>query len=191
MKKHVFSYCTLRKWVLYFVCLPDDGENAGNMIYEGFKIKKVLSIMLSAGIVTASIPLSEIVSPEVILTANAAESGKCGKNLTWVLDDGTLTISGTGEMTVYFSCESPFYNNQDIKNIVIEYGVTSIGAYAFCECASLNGITIPESVTGIGDDAFYGCTSLTSITIPNSVISIENVAFSSCRILTSITYLTV
>ena len=31
--------------------------------------------------------------------AFAQQSGSCGENLTWTLDeDGTLTISGTGEM---------------------------------------------------------------------------------------------
>ena len=92
---------------------------------------KVLSIMLSAGLVAASIPLSENVSPEAILTANAAESGTCGENLTWVLDNGTLTISGIGEMMDYSLSKSPFSYNYDIKNIVIEDGVTSIGDDAF------------------------------------------------------------
>jgi hypothetical protein len=35
-------------------------------------------------------------------TGFAEESGTCGEHLTWTLsNDGTLTISGTGEMTDY------------------------------------------------------------------------------------------
>ena len=32
-----------------------------------------------------------------------AQSGTCGTNLTWTLSSGTLTISGTGEMTDWAS----------------------------------------------------------------------------------------
>ena len=60
-------------------------------------------------------------------------------NLTWTLTaDGTLTISGEGAMKDYNSDDnpSPVYNNSDDKKIVIEDGVTSIGAYAFYDCSS-------------------------------------------------------
>ena len=55
--------------------------------------------------------------------------------------------------------------------------VTSIGADAFLECSSLNGITIPNSVTSIGNYAFSNCPNLTDIAIPNAVESIGNYAF--------------
>ena len=111
-------------------------------------------------------------------------------NLTWKLyEDGTLNISGTGAMKDYNADDnlSPAYNNSKVKKIVIEDGVTSIGAYAFYECSSLTSITIPDGVTSIGISAFRNCSSLTSITIPDSVTSIGNLAFSYCRSLTSIT----
>ena len=111
-------------------------------------------------------------------------------NLTWKLDaDGTLTISGTGAMKNYDYNDnpSPVYNNSNVKKVVIEDGVTSIGNSAFNECISLTSITIPDSVTSIGTYAFSGCRSLTSITIPDSVTSIGASAFNSCSGLTSIT----
>ncbi|MFR6400272.1 leucine-rich repeat protein [Ruminococcus sp.] len=108
-------------------------------------------------------------------------------NLTWKLDaDGTMTISGTGAMKDY-NYDSPVYRNSDVKKVVIEDGVTSIGSYAFASCSSLTSITIPESVTSIGYDAFSDCISLTSITIPDGVTSIGNAAFYNCTSLTSIT----
>ena len=111
-------------------------------------------------------------------------------NLTWTLTaDGTLTISGEGAMKDYNSDDnpSPVYNNSDVKKIVIEDGVTSIGAYAFYDCSSLTSITIPSIVTSIGNSAFDGCRSLKSITIPDSVTSIGNFAFEACNSLSSIT----
>lgn len=64
--------------------------------------------------------------------------------------------------------------------------VTSIGANAFWDCSTLNGITIPNSVTSIGHWAFTGCPNLTDIAIPNAVESIGNYAFAHTG-LTSIT----
>ena len=81
--------------------------------------------------------------------ASAAEvvaSGECGENLTWVLtDDGTLTISGSGEMTNWtYSSYAPWYSyRSSITAVVIGDSVTSIGSSAFFHCTSLTGVVIP------------------------------------------------
>ncbi len=105
-------------------------------------------------------------------SVSAAEiaSGTCGAqgdNLTWVLtDDGTLTISGTGEMAGWDWNTVPWYSySRSIKQVVIENGVTSIGNCAFWECANLRNITIPASVTSIINDPFFCCDNLISITV--------------------------
>ena len=83
--------------------------------------------------------------------------------------------------------QSPVYMSWNVKKIVIEEGVTSIGNSAFAYCRGLISITIPDSVTSIGEWAFDGCTSLPSITISSSVTSIEFGTFKDCSSLTSIT----
>ncbi|MBO7145129.1 MAG: leucine-rich repeat domain-containing protein [Salinivirgaceae bacterium] len=80
-----------------------------------------------------------------------------------------------------------FYGCSSLQSVIIPNSVKCIGYNAFCGCSSLVSITIPNSVTSIEGEAFYGCKSLTSITIPNSVTSIEEFAFSGCINLTSIT----
>ena len=110
-------------------------------------------------------------------------------NLTWKLDaDGTLTISGTGAMKDYdyHDNRSPVCKNSNVKKVVIEDGVTSIGRYAFASCSSLTSITIPDRVTSIGNAAFESCKGLTSITIPDSVTSIGGYAFYACSSLKTI-----
>ena len=113
-----------------------------------------------------------------------------GTNLTWRLDDdGTLTISGTGNMKDWYTEENPapwYGQRTTIKKVIIENGVTSIGEDAFAECESLTSVVIPNSVTSIGEAVFYRCTSLTEITIPNSVIKIGEYAFSNCESLKEI-----
>ena len=114
-------------------------------------------------------------------------SGTCGPNLTWTLNNGVLTISGTGDMTNYSMYGSPWHSySYDITGIIINDGVTSIGNDAFDDCG-FTSVTIPNSVTRIGNYAFYLCRGLTSVTIPNSVTSIREGVFMSCSCLTSVT----
>ena len=115
------------------------------------------------------------------------DSGTCGENITWKLDDaGVLTISGTGAMFDYKSDNSPFRKSYAIKSVILEDGITHIGEYAFRDCRSLISITIPSSVTSIGLGAFQSSLKLTSVTIPKGVTKIENCTFDGCSGLTSI-----
>lgn len=98
----------------------------------------------------------------------------------------------SGELTLPNSVTSigdyAFEDCAGLTSITIPNSVTSIGYGAFNGCTGLTSITIPESVTSIGDFAFRGCTGLTSITIPDSVTSIGDYAFYICSGLTSIEY---
>ncbi|MDR0830534.1 MAG: leucine-rich repeat domain-containing protein [Prevotellaceae bacterium] len=68
--------------------------------------------------------------------------------------DLTLTITGTGNMPDYTSASStPWYSQRaNIKTLIIEDGVTSIGNYTFNNCSSLTFVTIPNAVTSIGNN---------------------------------------
>ncbi len=114
-------------------------------------------------------------------------SGTCGDNLTWTLDEGgTLTISGTGDMTDYNS-SAPWATIQgSIKAIVIEEGVTSIGSSAFLGSQHLKQVTLPNSIATIADGAFGYCSELTSIEIPKQVKKIGKGAFIHCEELTHV-----
>ena len=102
------------------------------------------------------------------VTVNGTDmSGKCGDNVYFEISaDGTMVISGTGEMGDYASSTNiPWYDNRNnIKSVVIEDGVTSIGNRVFYLCTALTSVTIPSSVTRIGDSAFRNCSSLTTVT---------------------------
>ena len=55
--------------------------------------------------------------------------------------------------------------DEEIKDLVIPNGVTSIERLAFWGCSGLTSVTIPGSVTKIGDSTFYGCNGLTAVHI--------------------------
>ena len=128
-----------------------------------------------------------VVFAEETNTWDISQNGD-GSVMATLSDDGTLTISGNGKMKDWRNSSDEAWdsNRKNIKNVIINNGVTSIGNFAFSDCTSLTNITIPNSVTSIGDYAFYGCENLINITIQNSVTSIGNFAFCMCTSLTSI-----
>ncbi|MBR5514991.1 MAG: leucine-rich repeat domain-containing protein [Clostridia bacterium] len=114
-------------------------------------------------------------------------SGTCGENLTWTLDnEGTLTVSGTGDMFDYDIIGNVSPWGTDIKKVVIGPGVTSIGAYAFSSCYSLISADIGDDVVSIGRSAFCMCLSLKELKLSNSLKTIGYDGFSCCESLRSV-----
>ena len=143
------------------------------------KPKKLLAAVISLCLVLSAFPA---------FTAFAAEdnpsTGSCGKNgnnVSFVYQDGTLTISGTGEMAdyeKYSDNETPWEDiKKFIKTVVVQEGVTRIGNDAFGSCDELQSVTLPEGIVSIGDEAFSGTYSLTSITLPESLETLGSYAF--------------
>ena len=123
------------------------------------------------------------------------QEGTCGENVTWrfISETGTLEISGSGPMDDYESVDkTPWYPlthtdlNKPVKKIVVEDGVTKIGAEAF-RGGTFNQVFIGDAVTEIGDFAFYSCASLKAVDIPESVERIGVGSFYRCEKLEELT----
>ena len=65
-------------------------------------------------------------------------------------------------------------NNQTIKEVFFEEGVTEISESAFYGCKNLKHIFIPESVQTIGKNAFMECPSLAD---ENGLVIVKNILF--------------
>ena len=119
-----------------------------------------------------------------------ATSGNCGENLTWNFDSstGTLTISGTGDMTDYgTSGEIPWVDfRAQIMDVVMGDGITSISKWAFADCYKIPSIVIPSGVITVGSHAFLGCNHLETVTIPESVTELGSKAFEYCNSLEAV-----
>ncbi|MBR3803077.1 MAG: leucine-rich repeat protein [Clostridia bacterium] len=158
------------------------------------KFRRFFAVFICVAVLLGSTPLGGFVGldlPSLFdFKAEAASSGTCGENLTWTLESGVLTISGTGAMTNWNfqkNYDAPWYSSRSsIKSVIIEDGVTTIGDYAFNGCTSLESITLPDSVTFIGDYAFDSCSTLTSLPVGNYPISIGDYTFSNCSGLTDV-----
>ena len=160
------------------------------------RTKRLLTVMTAATMTFGSIALVPASAAAVKSESVAVQSGTTG-DCTWTLDDdGTLTVSGNGEMGGY-----GYYQWDNAKKVIINEGVTAIGENEFFACYDLESVSIPssvktinklafaldekltdvtisEGVTFIGNGAFYECKSLTSISLPKSVKTIELGAFS-------------
>lgn len=111
--------------------------------------------------------------------------GKCGNYISWALNsDGKLVISGRGKMDDYDHYDdrekkAPWddYASQ-IKEIVIEEGIETVGSYAFCKVRAQK-ISIADSVKGIERGAFM-CNQMTEIKLPARLEKVEYAAFKEC-----------
>ena len=112
--------------------------------------------------------------------------GICGNNAVWHYENGTLTISGSGEMYDY----EPVIENvttapwaafaEEITEVFIADGITKIGQMDFRGLSKLQNLTIPDSVTFIGAWAFWGCKSLETVDLPDQLTGIGQEAFTRC-----------
>ena len=165
--------------------------------------RRIFSIIMAAALCFSMFDLSGV-AKAVAEEVAAPTSGTCGENLTWKFtEDGTLTISGTGEMRNYYdntpwisirskikTVKLPegltsignhaFYECESLKTVNLPKGLTSIGSWAFSYCNSLEEVSLPESLTSINDSAFSGCDSLREVNLPEGLISVGGWAFSSC-----------
>lgn len=140
--------------------------------------KRLLSILLVLLMALTLLPLGAL----------ADENSKCGESLTWELTAGILTIKGTGDMYDYSSADPAPWSakNNDISEITVSEGVTSIGNNAFHSCKAESVDLQGTSLVSIGKNAFSRCTMLMSIFIPESVQSIGSEAFSLCEGLSTV-----
>ena len=120
-----------------------------------------------------------------LIGGDILKSGQCGENIYYVLyDNGKLLLRGTGATYDYTSHDSVFDQNDQIKEIVLSNGITSLGDRLFYHCANAETVSLPATLTSIGDSAFAqedavinDTAGLTSVTIPQAVTAIQSFAF--------------
>ena len=140
--------------------------------------KKIISLLFAVLLTTSIfiVPIS--------LNADAATPD----TINWTFDSetGTLIVSGNGPMEDIVSSEVDSWTKyaDNIKEVYIEEGITSIIMFAFSEHKNLEKVTISSTVKTIGMQAFQGCTKLESIIIPDGVVELESNVFSFCPIKT-------
>ncbi len=131
-------------------------------------MKKLLTVILVVVLTFSVLILSGCKSQKVEVPENN------GENINWNYDETTnvLTISGMGAMPDYDSLNPQPWGDTCAKTVVIEEGITRIGANAFSNCRDIVNVTIPNTVTEIGESAF-ACCNIEVLEIPYSVTKID------------------
>lgn len=129
-------------------------------------MKKAISWLMVFCITICLLPQTVLFSYATVYTGSCSSTGK----VVWSFDtsSGELRISGNGSMSSYEDDDNnraPWYTYRNqIKKIIIENGVTSIGSKAFAYVKATS-ISIPKTITSIGNNAFVFCNSLTAVYI--------------------------
>ena len=131
---------------------------------------RILSLVLAVVMVLGMVPMA----------AYAATSGTCGDGVNFTIDNGTLTITGSGAVRE----EAGYYNwkaeRDNITKIVIGKDVTLPNHTSFGYHSKLTAVEYDGTVTAIqGFNLFIACGELSSFTLREGVGRSTN-AFSGC-----------
>ena len=112
-----------------------------------------------------------------ILTVHASNN-RCGDNASWSVENGVLTISGTGAMYdyAYYACPTAPWYDKGVTELVVEEGITYIGAYSFYG-AELQSVTLPSTLKRIGECSFFALKGLETLILPEGLETIDKSAF--------------
>lgn len=133
---------------------------------------------------TASvIAAASVVSCFPFLSVQAA-SGNCGTGAYWELNNNKLTIRGNGAVTT----ASWSTNSADIKEVVIEDGITALPSSSFMNYTALKSLTMANSVTQIGYSLCRGCNNLETIQLSSALTNIPDYSFCQCFALQNFTF---
>ncbi|MBQ8783090.1 MAG: leucine-rich repeat protein [Clostridia bacterium] len=120
---------------------------------------------------------------ESVVSTENVYTGTCGSDVTWTLyeNSGKLVLSGSGSTNDYdpiafFEYASWYKYSEFIKSIVIEEGITRIGAYTFYELPNVESVKFPDSMRSIS--AFCDCDSIKNIEVGNNITSLSASTFS-------------
>ena len=115
----------------------------------------------------------------------------CCSSLTAVMIGNGVTTIGKG---AFESCNelTSVYVTDLSKWCGISFGDYYANPLCYAKNLFLNGemltdLVVPDSVTSIGDYAFFNCAEITSVTMPDAVTNIGSFAFSNCRGILSFT----
>ena len=147
---------------------------------------------MKKGILSIFVLVVIVVVLSVLPTTVCAErtSGECGSNLQWSYNEGTLTITGSGDMFDNQFEINPIVPWEALKETIttvnLPSGMTSIGYGAFAGCTNLTTVNGSEHVKYIGPFAFASCSKLQSICFGENLKGISYDAFSGCSSLTTL-----
>ncbi len=150
------------------------------------KLRVFISMVMLCFSVGLSVKSYDVV--EASTKSSVSASGECGvkgAKVYWKLENGKLTISGTGAMKDFETVEdwdtgetissvvAPWENYSDeIIEVEVQKGVTAVGYTAFADLYYLKKATIAGSVKEIGGNAFANDHSLEQVILNEGTVAL-------------------
>lgn len=144
-------------------------------------MKKYISILLTL-LLLLSFAVTAYAAENDTEGGDEPDGAYIGDGLNWMFADGALTISGEGEMADFEKEPAPWYDLRDqIELVVIEDGVSYIGAYAFEDYDRIEEVKFGKDVKVLGKRSFAKCDGLTSIHLPKAFKRFDEEALRACK----------
>ncbi len=127
---------------------------------------------------------------------------KASSGLDYEEFDGKLLVSGAGSFKgsfLYISAHTPdgrevggisvnaFLENENLRYVFIEEGVSELNGYAFAGCPSLVSAALPPSCDFLGAGFFLSCPALSAVSLPENITELPESFFDGCSSLEKIT----
>lgn len=156
--KQIDSYAFEKNTTLTSVSIP---ETVTELEYSAFMdCTSLTAVTIPSGLTSAG-------------SSNGAFSG-CSALTTVQFGSGLTSIPGA------------LFEGTGLKTVTLPESVTSIGPWAFANCAKLEQVSFPAGLTSIDLCAFENCTALTAVTLPKRLTELGNEAFENCSALKSV-----
>lgn len=102
--------------------------------------------------------------------------------LTWLFEEnGTLSIFGSGMLPDYKDGQDRPWEEyaSEVTAVVIDDGITSVGARTFSGYEKLESVKLPDSMNRIGFRAFAGCSALKTVATNKKIAHVYSTSVAS------------
>ena len=162
---------------------------------DGHTVKQIGSYAFEKNTTLTSVSIPETVTELEYYAFKGCTS------LTAVTIPGGLTKAGSLSNGVFSGCSAlttvqfgsglvsipdALFEGTGLKTITLPESVTSIGSWAFANCAKLEQVSFPAGLTSIDLCAFENCTALTAVTLPKRLTELGSEVFKNCSALKSV-----
>lgn len=162
---------------------------------DGHTVKQIDSYAFEKNTTLTSVSIPETVTELEYYAFKGCTS------LTAVTIPGGLTKAGSLSNGVFSGCSAlttvqfgsgltsipeALFEGTGLKTITLPESVTSIGSWAFANCAKLEQVSFPAGLTSIDLCAFENCTALTAVTLPKRLTELGSEVFKNCSALKSV-----
>ena len=197
--------CAIGSWAfngcsyLYTLYIPDSVTEIGQFITNSDTVIRACAGSAAAGYCgensevrfTETDPVEFAEAVRELKEKNINGKSPDGWIYSWydeedVLESGLFQYKVKEDGTAELMKANEFLTDGNIPAELDGHRVTSIAAYAFQDCASLETLAIPEGVVSVGYSAFWNCIRLESLSIPASVVSVDRAPINGCRNLKTI-----